>query len=70
MKEVICEIVPGLTLNGVVVSEFYHPVSNLVRCKDCKHQDDLRYEVGGKFVCRKGYGLHPDDFYCADGERK
>ena len=40
----------------------------LVRCKDCQHQDDLRYEVGGKFVCRKGHGWNTDDFFCADGE--
>ena len=39
-----------------------------VRCKDCQHQDDLQYEVGGKFVCRKGHGWNPNDFFCADGE--
>jgi len=42
----------------------------IIRCKDCKNQDDLRYEVGGKFVCRKGHGWNPDDWYCADGEPK
>ncbi len=42
----------------------------LVRCKDCQHQDDLRYEVGGKFVCRKGHGWNTDSFFCADGEPK
>ena len=42
----------------------------IVRCKDCQHQDDLKYEVGGKFVCRKGHGWNPDDWFCADGERK
>lgn len=42
----------------------------VVRCKNCQHQDDLRYEVGGKFVCRKGHGWNTDSFFCADGEPK
>lgn len=40
----------------------------IVRCKDCQHQDDLQYEVGGKFVCRKGHGWNTNGFFCADGE--
>lgn len=43
-------------------------VVEIIRCKDCQHQDDLRYEVGGKFVCRKGHGWNTDSFFCADGE--
>ena len=37
----------------------------VVRCKDCKH-----YNAG--FEClREGYGIeYPQDWYCADGERK
>ena len=68
--EVICEIVPGLTLNGVVVSEFYHPVSNLVRCKDCRYWQDNN---GGypHPDCRWGHDETPDDEdYCSFGERK
>ena len=74
MMEVICEIIPGLTLNGVVASEFYHPVSNLVRCKDCKH--GTRMETSdGKFevYCSNEMilpGFVQPDWYCADGERK
>ena len=46
------------------------PLPIITRCKDCKNQDDLRLEIGGKFVCRKGHGWNPDDFYCGDGEPK
>ena len=40
-------------------------VGELVRCKECKH-----YNAG--FECLKeGYGIeYPQDWYCADGERK
>lgn len=48
-----------------------HWVGELVRCKDCKHQDPERFNDGsGCFVCRKGHGWKPDDWFCADGERK
>ena len=37
----------------------------VVRCRECKH-----YNAG--FEClREGYGIeYPQDWYCADGERK
>jgi len=43
----------------------------VVRCKDCKHQDPERFNDGsGCFVCRKGHGWKPDEWFCADGERR
>ena len=41
----------------------------LVRCRDCKHRDP----EDGK--CDSGHGIQwqlsrPDDWFCADGERK
>ena len=43
----------------------------VVRCKDCEHQDPDRLDDGaGCFVCRKGHGWKPDDWFCADGVRR
>lgn len=43
----------------------------LVRCKDCKNQDPDRFNDGSnRYVCRKGHGWKPDDWYCADGKRR
>jgi len=46
-----------------------HWVGELVRCKDCKHRDP---EDGR---CDSGHGIRwdlprPDDWFCADGERR
>ena len=51
----------------IAIKELEKP-NEIVRCKDCQHQDDLQYEVDGKFVCRKGHGWNTNDFFCADGE--
>ena len=43
----------------------------LVHCRDCKHQDPDRFNDGSNcYVCRRGHGWRPDDWYCADGERR
>ena len=43
----------------------------IVQCKDCKHQDPDRFDDGeGNYVCRKGHGWKPDNWFCADGERR
>lgn len=77
MKEVICEIIPGLTLNGEILSEFYHPVDNLVRCKDCKHceacDDEETAEpliFDGLIWCNIHEFSRKPDYYCGDAERK
>ncbi len=41
----------------------------VVRCKDCRHSDDI---PGGRF-CKYGVCVEcevEDDFFCRDGERK
>jgi len=48
-----------------------HNAPELVRCENCKHQDPDRLDDGeGNFVCRKGHGWKPDEWFCADGEPK
>ena len=44
-----------------------HWVGELVRCKDCKRRGtyDCPVYVGGD-----GMSSEPDDWFCADGERK
>lgn len=44
-------------------------IPELVRCKDCKHRDPE------DFKCDCGHDIHwelprPDNWFCADGERK
>jgi len=39
-------------------------VVDVVRCKDCKHRNRLAYCP----LC--GVMVTPDDYFCADGERK
>lgn len=40
-------------------------VTDLVRCKDCKH-----YNAGFERL-KEGYGIeYPQNWYCADGERR
>lgn len=44
-------------------------VRELIRCKDCKHRDPEDHK------CDSGHGIRwnlprPDDWFCADGERK
>lgn len=53
------------------IIELFKDVKVVVRCKDCKHQDPDRVNDGsGCYVCRKGHGWKPDDWFCADGERR
>lgn len=48
-----------------------HNAHEIIRCKDCKHQDPDRFNDGSdNYVCRKGHGWKPDDWFCADGKRK
>lgn len=77
MKEVICEVVPGLTFDGVVVSEFFHPIREVVRCKDCKWGEPTKNCYGeDRIICGNDdtyidrYITVPADWFCADGERK
>ena len=40
----------------------------LIRCKDCKHQNWVNAETGC-IVCKFGRGTNAPDWFCADGER-
>ena len=42
---------------------------NVVRCKDCRHQNWVNAETGC-IVCKFGRGTNAPDWFCADGERK
>ena len=41
----------------------------LVRCKDCKHQNWVNAETGC-IVCKFGRGTNAPDWFCADGEKR
>lgn len=45
--------------------------AEIVRCKDCKNAEVLKW-LDNAIICKKhSYtGVRPDEFYCADGERK
>ena len=51
----------------VMENELADSPKELVRCKDCKRRGsyDCPVYVGGDEMCSE-----PDDWYCADGERK
>ena len=74
MKEIICEEVPAMTLDGLVHATLLKHGQELVRCKDCKHRptDPENKGLGQSLVfpddvcpCQIG-----DNWYCANGERK
>jgi len=63
MNEYIVEIIYSQYGEGTVFKK------KLVRCKDCKHRDPEDKK------CDSGHGIvwqlpRPDDWHCADGERK
>ena len=64
MKEWICEEVPALAMDGKVVSTMLHQEQELVRCKDCKYNDD------GECIIKAGWFPVKPDWFCADGERR
>ena len=47
-------------------------VGELVRCKDCVHRDpeDHGCDCAGHEMLKGGFIPMPDNFYCADGERR
>lgn len=61
MKEVICKVELG---GGICVREFYSPVQDLIRCKDCKWYD-------ARISMCDNCGLPREQtFFCADGKRR
>lgn len=66
--EWITEEVPGVTIDGKVISTFLLKKHELVRCKDCKYVECEGVE--GFLVCDLSGFSHLPEFFCADGERK
>lgn len=64
MKEWICEEVPAVTIDGEIISTMLHQTNELIRCKDCKYNDD------GECVIKAGWFPVQPEWFCADGERK
>lgn len=65
MKEYIVQAYSQKTIESFDA----HHAPELVRCKYCKHGE----EVNSVYLCGKtrGFGLaHEPDWFCADGERK
>lgn len=58
-------IIDGREYMEGFVGDPIRSIRELIRCKDCKHH--------GKDTCSAGAGIAfppPDDWFCADGERK
>ena len=46
-------------------------VGELVRCKDCRHlKQEFQWNGMPYKTCEFHVNGYPDDWYCADGERK
>ena len=54
---------------GLDILEVLKEQLEIVRCKDCKHQNWVNAETGC-IVCKVGRGTNAPDWFCADGERK
>lgn len=42
----------------------------IVRCRDCKHFNDMKCSYPERGTCDLWHMLHWGDWFCADGERK
>lgn len=51
--------------------EFLKKQEAVICCKDCKHMEILKW-LDGVIICKKhNYtGVRPEEFFCADGERR
>jgi len=47
-----------------------YQMQELVRCKDCKHFQDMKCSYPERGTCDLWHMLHLGDWFCADGERK
>lgn len=70
MGEWICEEVPGVSIDGKVLSTFLHKTKELVRCKDCKYYIEPTEEEAGGCLIKVGYFPVSENWFCADGERE
>lgn len=64
MKEWICKEEPLIRADGASVGVGFRQMVELIRCKDCKYNDD------GECIIKAGWFPVKPDWYCADGERR
>lgn len=63
MKEWICKEEPLIRADGARVGVGFRQMVELIRCKDCKYNDD------GECIIKAGWFPVKPDWFCADGER-
>lgn len=63
MKEIICEEVPAMTLDGVIHVTLLKHGKELVRCKDCKWRNT------SACFCKATSDVQ-DEWFCSEGEAK
>lgn len=70
MKEIIIEVPDrfGQKLKPEKVNSEIK--GELVRCRDCKHFNDMKCSHPERGTCYLWHMLHWGDWFCADGERK
>lgn len=75
-KEYAINMLPEILIERpeICSTEFRYGISvqELVRCKDCVHRDPVskRCDCGGHEMVLGVFLPMPDDYFCADGERK
>lgn len=65
VKEWICKEEPLIRADGASVGVGFRQMTELIRCKDCRHH--------GEGTCSAAAGIAyppPDEWFCADGERR
>lgn len=68
--EWVCEEFPILREDGAVIGIGLHRISELVRCKDCKHYKDGFCYNPNTYDDEKTKGNTVPDWFCADGKRR
>jgi hypothetical protein len=67
MKEWICKEEPIIRSDGASVGVGFRQMTELVRCKDCKH---ITFDNRGKLWCPAHSEIVKADWFCADGVKR
>lgn len=67
-KDPLFPLVERYGVTGVIEAEPTADVVEVVRCKYCAHHEDIPYTTN--VWCEKVERLLPEDWFCADGERR
>ena len=70
MKEWICQEEPLIRADGASVGVGFRQMTELVRCKDCRHCTFSDGEQLADCMIKQGWFPVKPDWYCADGERR